>query len=108
MPFTPKALGDGFIPDALATIFTATANVATYVKEFTLINEDSAAQTILIYVNRSGENRFWKRFELNQNEAADVLTDGQTMLLEEGDTIVAETTSADAVHYTLSGVEEID
>lgn len=108
MPFTPKALGDGFIPDAVETIFTATANRATYVKEFTLLNESTTTQTILIYVNRTGENRQWKRFELQQNEAADVLTDGQTMLLEEGDTIVAVTTSTDAVHYTLSGVEETD
>jgi hypothetical protein len=48
----------------------------------------------------------WRRFELQTLEAADVLDDGQTMLLEAGDLLLAETTSANSVDFTVSGVEE--
>ena len=107
MAFAPKALADGEIPLGIGTIFTATASIATYVKAITLFNKNAINQNILIEVNRSGVNRFWRRFELQQFESADVLDDGQTIILEPGDLLLASATTAAAVDFTISGVEEV-
>lgn len=106
MSFTPKALADGEIPQAPEVIFTASAAVGTYVKEMALFNRNAALQTIVLYVNRTGENRTWKRFELQQFESADALDDGQTLFLESGDEVLAEASNASAVDFIMSGVEE--
>ncbi len=106
MAFTPKAIADGEIPVAIGAIFSATASIATYVKAITLFNKNAINQIVLIEVNRSGVNRFWRRFELQQFESADVLDDGQTMILEAGDVLFASATTAAAVDFTISGVEE--
>ena len=104
--FIPKALSDGQLPTSLGTIFAATAIIGTYVKQITLFNLNAGNQVILIAVNRTGVTRTWRRFELQTLEAADVLDEGQTMLLEAGDLLLAETTNANSVDFTVSGVEE--
>ncbi len=106
MAFIPKALADGQLPTAQDILFTGTADIATYVKTFTLFNNNASNQIILIGVNQSGTVRNWRRFELLLNESADVIDDGESMILEQGDTIVGSTTSANAVDFTISGVEE--
>lgn len=104
--FIPKALNDGQLPTSLGTIFAATAIIGTYIKQITLFNLNASNQVILIKVNRTGVTRTWRRFELQTLEAADVLDEGQTMLLEAGDLLLAETTNANSVDFTVSGVEE--
>lgn len=106
MAFLPRALSDGQLPVSLGTIFAATAPIGTYVKQITLFNNNAGNQVITVQVNRTGVNRVWRRFELQTLEAADVLDDGQTMLLENGDLLLAETTNANSVDFTVSGVEE--
>lgn len=106
MAFAPKALSDGQLPTSLGTIFAASAIIGTYIKQITLFNLNAGNQVIRISVNRTGVTRSWRRFELQTLEAADVLDDGQTMLLEAGDLLLAETTNANSVDFTVSGVEE--
>lgn len=107
MAFVPKALADGQLLAAPATIFLATADIATYVKSITLFNNNAANQVILLSVNRTGASRNWRRIELLQNESADVIDDGEVMMLEQGDTIIASSTNAASVDFTVSGVEEV-
>ncbi len=104
--FIPKALSDGQLPTSTGTIFAATAIIGTYIKQITLFNLNASNQVIRISVNRTGVTRSWRRFELQTLEAADVLDEGQTMLLEAGDLLLAETTNANSVDFTVSGVEE--
>lgn len=104
--FIPKALNDGQLPTSTGTIFAATAIIGTYIKQITLFNLNASNQVILISVNRTGVTRTWRRFELQTLEAADVLDEGQTMLLEAGDLLLASTTNANSVDFTVSGVEE--
>lgn len=106
MAFTAKALADGQLATTAggAAIFTAT--VTTYVKKLTLFNTNAASQTIVLYINFSGTNRSFRRYVLAQNESADVLIDGESILLSAGDSIQATTTTATAVDYTVAGVEE--
>ncbi len=106
MAFTPKALSDGELPTSIGTIFAATAIIGTYIKQITFFNNNASNQVILVSVNRTGVTRNWRRFELQTLEAADVLDEGQTMLLEAGDLLLAETTNANSVDFTVSGVEE--
>lgn len=106
MAFAPKALVDGQIPVALSAIFTASAGIGTYVKSFTLYNTNASNQVIIVEVNRSGTLRRWRRFELQENESADVVDEGQTMMLESGDSIHCSTDDANSVDFTISGVEE--
>ncbi len=105
--FTPKALADGFVANSVGAIVTAGAGViATYIKQITLGNINAAEQTINLYINYSGTNRFWRRFVLAQYESADVLDGAQSILLGPNDSIQADTTTASAVAYVVSGVEE--
>ena len=106
MSFLSKALADGFVATSVGAIFTATADTATYVKSITLGNTNAAEQTVKLYINNSGTNRFWRQFTLAQYESADVLDGAQSIILSDGDSIQAETTTSSAVAYTVSGVEE--
>jgi hypothetical protein len=106
MAFAPKAIADGELPTTLSVLFTATANIGTYVKELTLFNNNAVNQVIELFVNRQGVDRSWRRLEIELNEQGDALTDGETMLLEVGDTISGRTTTASAVDFIISGVEE--
>ena len=106
MAFSPKALADGELPSAQAVIFNATAQIGTYVKSITLFNNNLANQVIRIGVQRTGDVRSWRRLELLQFESADIVDDGEVMILEANDTIVGETTNANSVDFTISGVEE--
>ena len=106
MAFTPRALSDGQLPNSIGVIFTATADIATYVKTVSLFNTNVTQQIIDLYVNRSGVNRQWRRIQLDQYESAEALTNGDSKLLEAGDTLLAVTTTASAVDYTVDGVEE--
>lgn len=107
MAFVPKALADGQLAAVPTTVFLATADIATYVKSLTLFNNNASNQVILISVNRTGASRNWRRIELLVNESADVIDDGEVMMLESGDTIIGSATNAASVDFTVSGVEEI-
>lgn len=107
MAHTPKALADGTVATSTGAIVTAGAGVvATYIKQILLGNTNAAEQTVNIYVNYSGTNRFFRRFVLAQYESANVLEGGESILLGPSDTIQADTTTSTAVAYTIYGVEE--
>lgn len=110
--FAPKSLEDGELPTVQGTIFTATADVGTYVKSFTLYNKNAATQTIQLWVKRangSGTARKYKRYELLQDEHAEVIDeDTQSLEMQEGDEIQASTTTANAVDFDISGVTEVN
>lgn len=108
--FRPKALADGELPTVQGAIFAATADVGTYVKNFSLYNKNAATQTITLFILRPGGSniaRFWQRYELAQNEWAIVVDgDQESLLLSPGDEIQAVTTTANAVDFDIAGVEE--
>ena len=106
MPFSGKALADGTLPTSQTAIYTVPAATVTYVKSLSLFNDNAAQQTIVLYLNVSGSARKWRRYVLAQNESAEVLEGGETVILNTGDTIEAVTTTAAAVPYVITGVEE--
>lgn len=104
--FTAKPLADGQVANSLAAIFTATADVATYVKSFSLYNTSATEQTVIIKLNVNGTDRFWKRFVLAENEWANVLDGAESITLGDGDIIKAQSTTTNVVDYVITGVEE--
>lgn len=106
MSFSGKSLSQGEVQTALAALFAASAALCTYVKGVSLFNKNAATQTIDVYVSIGGTDRRYRRFVLAQFESADVLSEGNTWELSNGDSIKAITTTANAVDYTVTGVEE--
>ena len=110
--FSPKFFADGELPTVQAAIFVASADVGSYVKSFSLYNKNAATQTITLWIKRvngSGTARFFQRYELLVDEYATVIDeDLQSLELEPGDEIQAATTTANAVDFDISGVQEIN
>lgn len=105
--FVAKSIADGQVANAQGAIYTVPAVTIAYVKQVTLYNTNAAAQTITIWLTRSGGTaRKIRRFIIAQHESIDLLDDGDTLELSTGDKIEAQTTTATAVDYVVMGVEE--
>jgi hypothetical protein len=106
MAFTAKPLADGQLDTTSAELYAAPTNVYTYVKRLSFYNTNATDQTILVYLNRSGVSRLFRSVSLVQDDWVDLLEDGASIMLYDGDSIEAETTTATAVNYFVDGVEE--
>lgn len=105
VPFTPI---NGQLPDTTpAPIVTAPGGQNLYIKQLLLFNENAATQTILLYLMPTGGTPLpFRQLVLEQNESAAVLEDGESITLTAGDEILAVTTTASAVDFTATGVQE--
>jgi hypothetical protein len=99
--FAPNGI-DGQLPSSKGTLYTTPASTSAYVRSMTFVNTNAATQTITIY-KKSTTSRAIAVFTLAQNER---LYLDEPMVLETGDLIEAVTTTAAAVDYTISLVEE--
>ena len=108
MSFQAKPLADGVLPIVQGAIYAVPIGVAaSYIKQLLLFNENAATQTIDLYLTTlSGTPRRWARVILEQNQRAVMLEHGETITLEAQQSIEAVTTTAAAVSYTITGVEE--
>jgi hypothetical protein len=105
--FTAKSIADGQVANSQTAIYTVPASRTGYVKQVTFFNTNAAAQTLIVWIKRSGgTSRKIRQFTLAQNESVDFLDDGDTLELSTGDAIEASTTTATAVDYVVMGVEE--
>jgi len=105
MAFTGASLADGQIAAAWATIYTSTAK--TIVKSFHIFNTSATPQTVEVRVTRSGSTaRAFPRVVLSQNESAQYVSDGDTLVLSASDIIEAQSTTLNVVDYTITGATE--
>jgi len=104
--FTLKILYEGQLPTTKTALYTVPANSAVYVKQITVYNTNAASQTIKFYLKPGATSRTWRRYVLAVDESAELLDQNQVLLLEEGDVIEAETTTASAVDCLIMGIEE--
>jgi len=105
--FTAKELGNGQVANSQTTIFTATADVTTYVKHLSLYSTNAAQQTVQLWLKHSGGTaRKWKRYVLEQDEQVDVIEGGEAYMLDEGTEIQASTTTNNGVDWWADGIEE--
>ena len=105
MAFTGASLADGQLAATKGTIYTSSAK--TIVKGFQVYNTAATTETVVIYVKRSGStSRSIFRAELDQDEFAWVLSDGETIVMSASDVIEGETTNATSVDYSIMGATE--
>jgi hypothetical protein len=106
MAFTGASLGDGQVATSWANILAPSGN-KMIVKSLDMHNTNVASQTLETRITRSGSSaRVWKRVVLEQNEMVEFLTEGETLILSDGDVLQAQTTTATAVDWTATGATE--
>lgn len=107
MSFEAVVLADGELPTAQESIYSVPIGtiVAVYIKQLYLYNSNAAEQTISLWLNTgTGTARPWRRLVLAQNESADIFEEGEAVTIEPIHSIEAQTTTAAAISYTLTGV----
>lgn len=106
MAFTGKSLADGQVATAWATIY-GPAGVKAILRSADFFNTNAVTQTLELRITRSGSAaRKLPRVTLAQNETLRLLTDGEVLVLSTLDVLQAQTTTATAVDYTITGADE--
>jgi len=102
--FTIKSLADGQLAAAKATLYTCPADTQTIIKTITLVNTDSSARNVNLYVNTGTSRRIIpQNMELGVNYCF-IFDDELT--LEAGDLIEGDASATNVVDYVINGVEE--
>jgi len=101
-----KSLADGQLPNAKGTLYTVPSNTRAAIKFLSVFNNNSTAETVVIYLKRSGSTSrvIWRR-ALAANEGAYVIGQDEAVALSAADIIEGVTTTASQVDYFISGVE---
>ena len=102
--FAAAVLADGQVASTKGTLYTVPGATIAYVYNIRLCNTNAVVQDIDVFLNTSGTSRQIARISLAQWESADVLS--QPMHLAAGDLIEADTITASAVDYIITGVLE--
>jgi len=101
--FVAKALGEGQVASAKGTIYTVPASTWAYIKSITFYNTNATTQTLNVYLKPGATSRQIRKISLAQYESYEFSI---PYLLEAGDLIEADTTTATAVDYVITGIEE--
>ena len=102
-----KALADGQLAAAKATLYTVPASTQAIVRLITLVNTDSVARTVNIYLRLDGTNsrRIIAKDQSMAAGASFPITGPFT--LEAADLVQGDASAANVVDFTLNGVEEV-
>lgn len=101
--FAPKVLAEGQVASSKGTLYTVPASTSAYVRTITFYNSNAATQTLNFYLKPGATSRQIRKVTLAQYESYEYTT---PFMLETGDLIEADTTTASAVDYTITGIEE--
>lgn len=104
--FVGKVLGEGQVASSKGTLYTVPSSTTAYVRSASFHNTNAATQTLIVYANPGGTSRIIGYFTLAQHETAYLVTGGDALVLETGDLIEAVTTTATAVDYLITRLEE--
>ncbi len=104
--YTIKQLGNGQLSDSTGDIYTAPALTQTIIKNIVLVNTDTSARTVNLYVSKSGGS-------VTRITPKDVsvgvgyqLIFNDDITLGPGDKVQGDASVASVVDYTVSGIEE--
>lgn len=104
-PFTPL---NGQLPSSQGNIIVCPGGTNLYVKKLLLFNNNAAVQSFQLWLVPSGGTPTCiGGGQLAQSEFAEVLEHGESITLTPGDAIQGVTTTAAAVDYTGTGVQEV-
>ena len=101
------SLADGQLATTKATIYTVKNAKGVDVSQLFLHNINVAAQLIIIHIKRKGSASVIIHYvaALAQHADSQVLGNGEILSLAAGDEIEAETTTASAVDFLITGKE---
>jgi hypothetical protein len=103
--FEARVLADGQVADTLTTVYTVPSGNRLYLNFVSVFNTGAAHQVVFIaYKNGTDPARRLRRYSLAQNESAEYVVAGKSVLLEAGDQLQLQATSAGAVDYLVTGV----
>lgn len=105
-------LASGQLEVTQSTIFEADGgdvfdSASFTIEKITFFNINAAAQTAILYLQKQfSTSRKLRQFVLQQNEGGEFLEPGEVLTLENGDQLLAETTTANAVNFAVLGERE--
>ncbi len=106
MTFEGASLADGQVTTSQATIY-APSGAKAIVKSFNAYNVGGNTETLEVWVVRSGSSaRQIALVELETGEFVYFLTDGEVLVLSDGDAIQAQTTNTTSVDFVITGATE--
>lgn len=104
MAFTVQALADGQLASSKGTLYTTPADTQAIIKAISLVNTDSSARTVNLYVNASGTSRRIIPKDMSLAAGESFVVDWP-VTLEAADLIEGDASSATVVDYVISGTE---
>jgi len=104
MALSIKNLANGQLAATKGTLYTVPGSTQAIVRSIILVNTDSSARAVNIYVNNSGTSRRIspKDMSLGVGERYAIR---EVLTLEAADLIEGDATAANVVDYVISGVE---
>lgn len=102
--YSIKYLADGQLGAAKAALYTVPASTQAIIKTITLVNTDSAARTVNLYVS-TGASRRIIPVDTSLGIGYCLIFDDE-LTLEAADIIEGDASAAAVVDYYIAGVEE--
>lgn len=104
MAVSVKQLANGQLAAAKATLYTTPGATQAVIRSITLVNTDSSARTVNLYVNGTGTSRRITPKDLSL--AAGTMHEiDRVITLEAADIVEGDASVANVVDYVISGVE---
>lgn len=101
-----KVFADGQLPNSKTTLYTVPQDRIAYIRFFSIYNTDASSRVCTIYVNTSGTSRCIYREDVAANTGTFILQ-GESIILEAGDSLEGLCATANVVDYYICGVEEV-
>jgi len=102
-------LSSGQLAITQSTLFVADGgeifdSASFTIEKITFFNTNAVAQTAILFLQKRFDSAMETRqFVLQQNEGGEYLEPGETLSLENGDELLAQTTTASAVNFAITG-----
>lgn len=106
MAITAKQLADGQLADATGDLYTVPASTTAYIKSITLVNTGAGDNDVNLFLLPSGGTA---RRLISKDlclATAESLVFDAPIVVDTGDKIQGDATSASEVDYTINGAEE--
>jgi hypothetical protein len=106
MAIVGSSLADGQLPNAKGTLYTVPTSKAAHAPHLILVNTDSSARTINLYVKRAGSSsRHVEQVDLSIAAGARHMVDfgAKGLTLSEDDEIEGDASAAAVVDYLICG-----
>lgn len=101
---TPKVLYDGQLPNAKGTLYTVPASTKTYITSMVGYNTNTSDEAVVIYYKPGSTSRKQYGGTVPANGGRIEVDSGD--VLEAGDLIEGQTTTASKVDFIIFGIEE--